>query len=144
MSAVLREYSKQLEGELFGEQTEPQKAGGGFWLRQRDGDGQSVLNAASSRNQGAILDGVVALIFDAAGRFQERIEARSAELETGHWGLKGAAGYTAGVPPPPARPPAAPARFVPAGHQPHPGAGAGELCDAGNRLILVSARVHRA
>jgi lipopolysaccharide export system permease protein len=99
MSAGLREYSKQLEGELFGELTEPQKAGTGFWVRQRDNDGQSVLNAASSRNQGAILDGVVALVFDVAGRFQERIEAKSAQLESGHWRLKDATVYSPGIPP---------------------------------------------
>src|SRR5947209_12603077 len=32
----LREYSKQLEAELFGQDTAPQKADTGFWVSQRD------------------------------------------------------------------------------------------------------------
>src|SRR5262249_14905738 len=83
----------------FGERTGPQQAEGGFWVTQRSGDGQSVINAGVSRNQGAILDGVTVLTFDAAGHFRERIEATSAELETGHWRLRNASVYTVGIPP---------------------------------------------
>jgi len=99
LSTSLREYSKQLEAELFGERTGPQQVEAGFWVSQRDVDGQAVINAASSRNQGAILDGVTVLTFDAGGRFQERIEAKSAELESGYWRLKDANVYGAGAPP---------------------------------------------
>jgi lipopolysaccharide export system permease protein len=99
ISTGLREYSKQLEVDLFGERGGPQQAAGGFWVRQRDGDGQAVINAASSRNQGAVLDGVTVLTFDASGRFQERIEARTAELESGHWRLKDVSVYHADTPP---------------------------------------------
>src|SRR5262249_62055092 len=83
----------------FGERTGPQQAEGGFWVTQRSGDGQSVINAGVSRNQGAILDGVTVLTFDAAGQFRERIEATSAELEPGHWRLRNANVYAGGVPP---------------------------------------------
>lgn len=99
VATALREYSKQLEAELFGERTDPRQANAGFWVSQRDADGQSVINAASSRSQGAILDGVTVLTFDAAGRFHERIEARSAELESGYWRLTDASVYGVGTPP---------------------------------------------
>jgi lipopolysaccharide export system permease protein len=39
------------------------------------------------------------LMFDPTGRFQERIEAKSAELESGYWRLKDATVYGIGVPP---------------------------------------------
>jgi lipopolysaccharide export system permease protein len=99
VSAALREYSKQLEAELFGQRARPGQANGGFWVRQRDGKGQSILNAASTRNQGKLLDGVTAMTFDGAGVFQERIEAKSAELESGYWLLTDASIYTVDAPP---------------------------------------------
>ncbi|HKA75456.1 MAG TPA: LPS export ABC transporter permease LptG [Xanthobacteraceae bacterium] len=98
ISANLREYSKRLEADLFGERTGPQ-VDAGFWVSQRDGDGQALINAAASRNQGAILDGVTVLTFDAAGRFRERIEAKTAELDAGYWRLKDVVVYAIGVPP---------------------------------------------
>jgi lipopolysaccharide export system permease protein len=99
VSAALREYSKQLEAELFGQR--PRAGQAGFWVRQRDGNGQSILNAASSRSQGRLLDGVTALTFDAGGSFKERIEAKSAELETGYWRLTDVTVYTVSAPPRP-------------------------------------------
>ena len=99
ISANLREYSKQLEAELFGEQAGARQRDAGFWVSQRDGDGQWMINAASSRNQGVLLDGVTVLTFDAAGHFRERIEAKSATLEPGHWRLDDTNLYTVGVPP---------------------------------------------
>jgi lipopolysaccharide export system permease protein len=99
ISANLREYSKQLEAELVGERAGTQQGEAGFWLNQRDGDGQLIINAASSRNQGAILDGITVLTFDGAGHFRQRIEAKSAELEPGHWRLKDINVYEVGTPP---------------------------------------------
>jgi len=98
ISTSLREYSKQLEAELFGERT-AQQSQAGFWISQRDADGQAVINAASSRNQGAILDAVTVLTFDPAGRFLERIEAKTAELESGYWRLNDTNVYAVGTPP---------------------------------------------
>jgi lipopolysaccharide export system permease protein len=97
LSAAMREYSKQLEADLFGQRARPGQ--GSFWVRQRDGERQSILNAASSREQGRILDVVTAFTFDAASSFQERIEAKSAELQPGHWQLTDATIYTVGAPP---------------------------------------------
>jgi lipopolysaccharide export system permease protein len=98
VSATLREYSKQLEAELFGERNGPQ-AQTTFWISQRNADGHAIINAAASRNQGAILDGVTVLTFDAGGHFQERIDARGAQLEQGAWRLIDAIVYVVGTPP---------------------------------------------
>jgi lipopolysaccharide export system permease protein len=99
ISAALREYSKLLEAELFGERAGPRQADAGFWIGQRDGDRQAVVNAVASRNQGAILDGVTVLTFTAAGQFHERIEAKSAQLQPGYWQLNDATVYSFGAPP---------------------------------------------
>jgi lipopolysaccharide export system permease protein len=99
ISAAMREQSKKMEVELFGQRGGPPRSGTGFWVRQRDVDGQAVINAASSRNQGAVLDAVTVLTFDAAGHFQERIEATSAELEPGYWRLHEAKVYGPTTPP---------------------------------------------
>src|SRR5262245_6119159 len=76
ISAALREYSKQLEADLFGQRPRSGQANSGFWARQRDANGHSIINAAASREQGRLLDGITAFTFDATGAFQERIEAK--------------------------------------------------------------------
>src|SRR5207237_644163 len=98
-SAALREQSKRLEADLFGErQGGLRQTGGGFWVRQKSAEGQAIINANSSREQGALLGGVTIFAFDASGRFRERIEAKSAELRAGHWRLEQAIVYAPGTP----------------------------------------------
>ena len=100
LAATLHERSKRLEVELLGErETMFQSAGGDFWLRQRSVDGQSVINAQTSREQGLQLTGVIAFKYDANGHFSERIEAKTAVLEPGYWRLAEARVYAAGTPP---------------------------------------------
>jgi lipopolysaccharide export system permease protein len=100
LAAVLHERSKHLEAELSGERPSGlQATGGGFWLRQRSADGQSIINALNSREQGVRLDAITIFSFDQNGQFLERIEAKSAVLETGHWRLDDARIYAPGAPP---------------------------------------------
>ena len=98
ISAILREQSTRLEADLFGENGIPTTTSG-FWLRQRTEEGQSVINAKSSRQQGIQLGGVSVFRFDPSGRFQDRIEAKSAVLERGYWRLENARFYVSGVAP---------------------------------------------
>lgn len=99
ISASLREQSTRLEAELFGHDSAFRNAGSSFWLSQRSDDGQAVINAKSSRQQGIQLGGVTIFRFDASGRFRDRIEARSATLEPGYWRLDEARFYASGAPP---------------------------------------------
>jgi lipopolysaccharide export system permease protein len=99
ISAQLREQSTRLEGELFGRDRGFRNPGAGFWLRQRNDDGQTVINAKSSRQQGIQLGGVTIFRFDAAGHFRDRIEAKSATLEAGYWRLDEARLYASGAAP---------------------------------------------
>jgi lipopolysaccharide export system permease protein len=100
LSAVMREWSKKLEADMFGDkQAAMQQSTQGFWVRQKSVDGQSIVYAASSQEQGVRLDGVSVFTFDPAGRALERIEAKRASLETGFWRLEGVRIYASGVPP---------------------------------------------
>jgi lipopolysaccharide export system permease protein len=97
VSAILREQSKRLEADLFGDRTGGQQAG--FWARQRSADRNSIIHAVASRNQGSALDGVTVFMFDANGIFQERVEAKGATLESGYWLLREAKIYSNTAPP---------------------------------------------
>lgn len=94
VSAVLQERSKRFEAELFGKDSSAVRGGGGpFWVSQRHDDGQAIINAKSSRDQGVSLAGVTVFTFDTAGQFKQRIESRTAVLEPGVWKLLDARVY---------------------------------------------------
>jgi lipopolysaccharide export system permease protein len=102
VAAALQERSKRLEVEVFGggaQSALQTSAGSGFWVRQRSADGQAIINAASSADQGIRLGGVIVFTFDQTGRFKDRIEAKSAVLERGFWHLTDARVYGINVPP---------------------------------------------
>jgi lipopolysaccharide export system permease protein len=99
ISATLREQSTRLEAELFGNDAPFRTSGTGFWLRQRSDDGQTIINAKASRQQGIQLGGVSVFRFDDAGHFRDRIEAKSATLEAGYWRLEEARFFASGVQP---------------------------------------------
>jgi lipopolysaccharide export system permease protein len=100
MSANLRELSKRMEAELFGSAS----GGGiqdasGFWLNQVASDGQWIINAARSEQQGVRLTGLTVFKFDNDYQFKERIEAREATLEEGRWAFKSARRFSLNAPP---------------------------------------------
>jgi lipopolysaccharide export system permease protein len=97
LSAHLRERSTQLEAELS-QQGVFRGSIGNFWVRQRSDDGQAIINAKSSRQQGVELGGVSIFRFDPNGVFRDRIEAKSAILEPGFWRLDEARIHANGVP----------------------------------------------
>jgi len=100
MSANLRELSKQMDAELFGSAP----GGGiqdasGFWINQVNTDGQVIINAARSEQQGVRLTGLTLFRFDNDYQFKERIEAREATLEDGYWRFKSVRRYSLDGPP---------------------------------------------
>ena len=60
----------------------------GFWINQVTSDGQAIINAARSEQQGVRLTGLTVFRFDPDYQFKERIEAREATLEDGRWLFK--------------------------------------------------------
>jgi lipopolysaccharide export system permease protein len=100
VSALLHERSKRLEADMLGENLSAlQESTSGFWVRQKSADGAAIINASSSRDQGAQLGGVSVYTFDGAGHFQNRIEAKSATLAQGYWLLDDARVYSSGKAP---------------------------------------------
>jgi lipopolysaccharide export system permease protein len=98
VSAILQERSKRFETELFGHTARAlSRSGGTFWIGQRTDEGQAIINAVSSRDQGINLNSVSVFTFDTEGRFKQRIEARAAVLEPGVWVLRDARVYAPAV-----------------------------------------------
>jgi len=97
VSALLRERSERLEQGLAGEGRNLLTSDGSFWLRQRTVDGQSVINAGASRQQGAELSNVTVFMLDHSDGFVARIQARRATLHDGFWRLEDARIYTGEV-----------------------------------------------
>jgi lipopolysaccharide export system permease protein len=101
LAAVMHERSKRLEAEMTGELPglAARENTGGLWVRQRSADGAAIINAKSSREQGAQLGGVSVYTFDSDGQFKERIEAKNATLEQGYWQFEDTRIYQGGKPP---------------------------------------------
>lgn len=86
MSADFKERANQIEAQIFNRQTGLFAASNsGFWIRQQSVDGQAIIQAAAKANGGRELSGVTVFVFDSKGALTERIEARSAKLESGAW-----------------------------------------------------------
>jgi lipopolysaccharide export system permease protein len=101
MAAALQERSRQLEVEFLGGSPESglQSTGNGFWVRQKNANGQSIVNAQTSSEQGVRLGGVTVFTYDEEGRFLERIEAKTADLVPTAWRLSEARIYSTSAPP---------------------------------------------
>ena len=101
MAAALQERSRRLQVEFLGANPESglQSTGNGFWVQQKTADGQSIVNALSSSEQGVRLGGVTVFTYDQNDHFLERIEAKTAVLEPGRWRLSEARIYSNNAPP---------------------------------------------
>jgi lipopolysaccharide export system permease protein len=101
LSALLREESVRLESELFrgGINRSAYEFGSGFWVHQRSDEGPAIINAKTSSQQGVQLAGVTVFRFDSTDQFQDRLEARRATLQPGHWRLETVRFYASGSPP---------------------------------------------
>jgi lipopolysaccharide export system permease protein len=99
MSAEMLERAKGMETRIFTDRAQNNPEGAGFWINQSTSEGQSVINAARSQGQGALLSGMTVFRYDPSGAFKERIEAREAVLEPGRWVFTGVRRYTLDNPP---------------------------------------------
>ncbi len=57
----------------------------GLWLRHSDGDGASILHAATIDPSGAALHDVIVMRYEKPDRFVERIDATAARIRDDHW-----------------------------------------------------------
>lgn len=60
----------------------------GLWLRQGDAAHQSVIHALRVADQGVKLDDTIIFLYGMGDRFEGRIEAQTARLQSGAWNLK--------------------------------------------------------
>jgi lipopolysaccharide export system permease protein len=87
LSAAMKEKANQLEAVLLNSRTTTlfESEGGAIWLRQQSVDGQAIINAQVATEGGRRLANVKIYSFDRNGSFVERVEGRSARLESGNW-----------------------------------------------------------
>lgn len=98
VSAEFKERANQIEAEIFNRQTGLfSSTGAGFWIRQQSVDGEAILEAAAKSDGGRQLSGVNVFVFGHDRKLTERIEARSATLESGSWRLNDARVLTPGI-----------------------------------------------
>ncbi len=86
LSAGMQERAKEMETKIFLDRGLQDAAG--FWINQTTSEGQTIINAVRSQEQGLRLSGLTVFRYDPAGPFKERIEAREASLEPGQWVFK--------------------------------------------------------
>lgn len=88
VTANMLEQARVLEAKILTDGSGSLPDGASFWINQSTSDGQSIINAARSQGQGAVLTGITVFRYDPSGDFKERLEAREATLESGHWLFK--------------------------------------------------------
>jgi lipopolysaccharide export system permease protein len=91
IAVLALEKSKSVETRLFDQEERSRDAQiSGYWLRQDDKAGSSVINARIAREDGAILDDVKIIRFDDTGIIYERVDAERAIFKPGRWVLTNA------------------------------------------------------
>lgn len=98
VSALFKQRADRYETRLFGK-TGRDEADTSLWIRQKSADGQAILRAERSSDNGTRLAAVTAFIYDKEGRFLERVEAARAKLLPGFWTLEDARVLRAGEEP---------------------------------------------
>lgn len=86
LSARLYDSAQALKVEIKG--GSPQKNREGVWFRQTGDDGPSIVYGAHASEDGRLLRGVTAYIFDEDGQFREKAVAREARFSDGAWTLR--------------------------------------------------------
>lgn len=86
VAMVALERSKELETAIFDKSARARgEVTSGYWLRQEDSGGNSVINARIAREYGQILNDIRIIRFDRSGNIYERIDANNAVFQDGRW-----------------------------------------------------------
>ena len=136
MSANLRELSKRMEAELFGSAP----GGGiqdasGFWLNQINNEGQAIINAARSEQQGVRLTGLTVF------RFDHRAAVQGTNRGARGLARRRALGVQRGTPILPRQAAGRPGQLLSRDH-PDPGPGPQQLLHPRNCVILATTELH--
>jgi lipopolysaccharide export system permease protein len=99
-AVYLKDSSDELMVSVFGRQQRvAQQSSSDAWLRQDGRDGESIMHAVTSLEQGLRLLTVTVTTFNRQGRFNERIDASEARFQDGAWTLTNAKVQSAGAAP---------------------------------------------
>jgi lipopolysaccharide export system permease protein len=94
LSTAMKRHAAGLEAKLFGSGA---RGAGGFWLRQKSGDGQSILHVDGQDLEKHVFIGIEAYKFSRDGEFAGRVEAKRGVLREGYWELGDAVVVTPGA-----------------------------------------------
>jgi lipopolysaccharide export system permease protein len=87
LSTTMKRHAAGLEAKLFGSGA---RDAGGFWLRQKTADGQSIIHVDGRDLEKDLFLGLEVYNFDRDGAFDERVDAKSGVLREGYWELSDA------------------------------------------------------
>ena len=93
LSTTMKRQAAGLEAKLFGSGA---RDAGGFWLRQKTVDGQSIVHVDGRDLDKDEFVGMQIYNFDRDGAFDQRVDAKSGVLREGYWELKDAEVVTPG------------------------------------------------
>ncbi len=88
-AATSKEYNRLVRFYEGGSQSIMSLSSEGFWLRQGDENGQTVIRANSAGPDGSVLYNVSFFSYSTEGSPKTRINANKAVLEEGRWALTG-------------------------------------------------------
>ena len=87
---MLGQFSALEAKYIKGEASQLAVSRNGLWLRQGDERQQSVIHALRVTDQGVHLEDVIVFLYGANDHFLGRVDAKSAQLQSGTWMLKDA------------------------------------------------------
>lgn len=85
IAAVLLKQSEGLKNTFTGSAAAVTYSSEGFWLRQKDATGHTVIHAATANRFGTRLTDATVMRFDDRGDMHNRLRARQALLRNGTW-----------------------------------------------------------
>jgi lipopolysaccharide export system permease protein len=88
-AAFLKQRANAIETRLFGHAASS-NTDTGLWIRQKSIDGQAIIRAEESSDNGTVLANVTAFVYLPDGSFLERVEAARARLQPGFWTMEDA------------------------------------------------------
>jgi lipopolysaccharide export system permease protein len=86
-SRMLQQYSALEATYIRGQASQLAISHNGLWLRQGDRNGQSVIHSLRVAEQGVRLEDVIVFFYGPNDQFLGRIDAQSADLQSGDWKL---------------------------------------------------------
>ena len=86
-SSFLSQYTRLEARYIHGQASQLAVSSTGLWLRQGDAMHQSVVHALRVADQGVHLEEVIVFLYQGLDHYAGRIDAASAELQSGRWRL---------------------------------------------------------